>query len=179
MPIVAAICTQCGAGLQVDNSLDAAICPFCNVAFIVEKAINNYNTTNYVNNNISNSVVNIMNGGNDIEHLLQNVNTFMKIRKYNEAEKLLKDITMQFPEDYRGWLYTARLKENLVINLVDNENYKIALTLANENGIEDILSKEEKEELDIALKVRCPYCGAIINENDIYCDECGIRLCPY
>ena len=42
MPLVPAKCTQCGASLQVDNSLDAAVCQFCNTPFIVEKAINNY-----------------------------------------------------------------------------------------------------------------------------------------
>lgn len=49
MPIVPAICTQCGAQLDVDDSKEAAVCPYCNTAFIVEKAINNYHNT-YVTN---------------------------------------------------------------------------------------------------------------------------------
>lgn len=44
MPIVKAQCTNCGAALEVDQSLEAAICPFCNTPYIVEKAINNYIT---------------------------------------------------------------------------------------------------------------------------------------
>ena len=57
MPLVNAKCTNCGGVLQVDDSKEAAICPFCESAYVVEKAINNYNITN--NLNVSNSVVNV------------------------------------------------------------------------------------------------------------------------
>ena len=40
---VPAICTQCGASLEVDPSQEAAVCKYCGTPFIVEKAINNYN----------------------------------------------------------------------------------------------------------------------------------------
>ena len=50
-----AICTQCGGKLEVDPSQEAAVCPFCGTPFIVEKAINNYNTIN-VNNTVHNTV---------------------------------------------------------------------------------------------------------------------------
>lgn len=43
MPIVPAKCPQCGGDIEVDNKKDAAICKFCGSAFIIEKAINNYN----------------------------------------------------------------------------------------------------------------------------------------
>ena len=39
---VPAICTQCGAVLEVDPSQEAAVCKHCNTPFIVQKAINNY-----------------------------------------------------------------------------------------------------------------------------------------
>jgi predicted RNA-binding Zn-ribbon protein involved in translation (DUF1610 family) len=41
--MVPAICTQCGGTVEVDKTQDAATCPFCGAAFIIEKAINNYN----------------------------------------------------------------------------------------------------------------------------------------
>ena len=41
--LVPAICTQCGATLEVDPSQETAVCKFCNTTFIIEKAINNYN----------------------------------------------------------------------------------------------------------------------------------------
>lgn len=40
--LVPAICTQCGAQLEVDPKAEAAVCKYCKTPFIVEKAINNY-----------------------------------------------------------------------------------------------------------------------------------------
>ena len=44
--LVPAICTQCGARLEVDPTQDAAVCRYCNTPFIVEKAIQNYSVQN-------------------------------------------------------------------------------------------------------------------------------------
>ena len=51
MPLVQAKCTNCGAALEVDKGSEALICKHCGSAFIVEKAINYYQTynTTYVN----------------------------------------------------------------------------------------------------------------------------------
>lgn len=54
MPLVNAKCTNCGADLNVDSNKEAAVCDFCGSAFIVEKAINNYNITNNINANVVN-----------------------------------------------------------------------------------------------------------------------------
>lgn len=54
MPLVNAKCTNCGATLSVDNTKDALICQFCGSAFVVEKAINNYNITNNIKANTVN-----------------------------------------------------------------------------------------------------------------------------
>ena len=56
--MIPAKCTQCGANIQVDASKEAGICESCGTAFITEKAINYYNTTN----NIHANVVNIYGG---------------------------------------------------------------------------------------------------------------------
>ena len=40
MALVPAICTQCGAQIDVDDTHEAGICKFCGTAFITEKAIN-------------------------------------------------------------------------------------------------------------------------------------------
>lgn len=62
MTLVNAKCTNCGANLKVDCSKDAAICEFCGSAFIVEKAVNNYNTINQ--NKTHAHIVNIYDGTN-------------------------------------------------------------------------------------------------------------------
>ncbi len=61
MSLVEAKCTNCGAKMEVDNTKEAAICPNCNSAFIVEKAINNITNNIKNENNISNSNVTIIN----------------------------------------------------------------------------------------------------------------------
>ena len=60
MPLIQAKCTNCGANLEVDSSKDAAICPYCKAPYIVEKAINHYNTTNHIHAD----VVNMYGGAN-------------------------------------------------------------------------------------------------------------------
>lgn len=66
MPLVQAKCTNCGANLEINNTLDAAVCPYCNVPFVVEKAINNYNTANHINA----GVVNVY-GGNSADFVIR------------------------------------------------------------------------------------------------------------
>lgn len=41
-----AICTQCGASVEVDAQQEAAVCRYCGTPFIIRKAINNYNIQN-------------------------------------------------------------------------------------------------------------------------------------
>ena len=80
MPLVNAKCTNCGANLEVDNTKDAAICPYCGSAYIVEKAINNYNITNNTTNNINAEVVNVY-GGNSGDFVIRGG----VLEKYNGA----------------------------------------------------------------------------------------------
>ena len=54
MPLVEAKCTNCGAALSVDPAKDAAVCPYCGSAFIVDKAVTNYETTNNISANVMN-----------------------------------------------------------------------------------------------------------------------------
>lgn len=54
MKLVQAKCPSCGAEVQTDSDLEAAVCPYCGSAYIVERAIQNYskttvNSTEYVN----------------------------------------------------------------------------------------------------------------------------------
>lgn len=59
--LVPAKCTSCGGVLSIEQDKDAAICPYCGNAFIVEKAIQSFSATYVINNIQANTV--IMNGG--------------------------------------------------------------------------------------------------------------------
>lgn len=64
MNLVKAKCPNCGGELDVNAEAECLICKYCGCPFIVEKAINNFNTsvTNNVTNNIKADTVVVMNG---------------------------------------------------------------------------------------------------------------------
>lgn len=74
MPFVPAICTQCGAAVEVNDAHDAAVCPHCQTPFIIEKAINHYHTTQ--NYQINGGVVNI-HSGPSVEEIYKNARTLI------------------------------------------------------------------------------------------------------
>ena len=62
-------CTNCGASLTVDPSQKAAVCPFCNSAYIVEKAIQEYNIQVSGNLTVNGAQINI--NGKNLDNLLE------------------------------------------------------------------------------------------------------------
>ena len=91
MSLVKAQCTNCGGTLEVDNSKEAAVCPYCNTPYIVEKAINYY-----VTNNIS---VN----GDSVEKMISDAETMHNVlNDRKNAEEKYKEICKKYPADYRG-----------------------------------------------------------------------------
>lgn len=109
MPLVPAICTQCGARLEVDPNCEAAICKYCNTPFITEKAINNYNTT-YVTNigHLHADVVHI-NDDSSRDSRVKSGETFLKFNDYTSAEEVFSKLTKEYPYDYRGWWGLVRV----------------------------------------------------------------------
>lgn len=109
MPLVNAKCTNCGANLNVDRSKEAAVCEHCGSAFIVEKAIQNYNY--HITNNVNAQNVVITGKGNDEkERLLNNAKTNERFGDYKKAQSIYLQVTEDYPDDYRGWLGIALIK---------------------------------------------------------------------
>lgn len=103
MPLVPAICTQCGARLTIDPSQEAAICPFCNTPFVTEKAINNYNTTNVTNiGSLHADVVNLSDDRSR-DNRVKSGETFIKMQDYVSAERVFGKLAEDCPYDYRSW----------------------------------------------------------------------------
>lgn len=69
MALTAAKCPSCGANMQIDGTKEAGICQHCGTAFITEQAINHYNVTNNVTNNmtIANASI-VMNAEKEVEY---------------------------------------------------------------------------------------------------------------
>ena len=72
--LVPGTCTNCGASLQVDPSLQAAICPACGTPYIVQQAINNFSIGSIGNISVENAVFSIP-GGN-AENLVKRAISF-------------------------------------------------------------------------------------------------------
>lgn len=105
MPIVQAKCTNCGGILQINNEKDAAICPYCQTPYIVEKAISNYQVS------IKDSAVNIYTTGLSYDDKYESANSFLTVHKdYVQAEKIFEDLVKTNPNDYRGWWGVVRTK---------------------------------------------------------------------
>lgn len=96
MPFVKAKCTNCGGSLQVDSEKKAAICPFCNQAYVVEDAINNYIT------NIHANVVNITDD-RSANARIKAAEAFLKLGEWDKANQSYIEVCDLTPQDYRGW----------------------------------------------------------------------------
>lgn len=81
--IVPAICTNCGASLNVDSSQTAAVCPFCNSAYIVEKAIQEYRINVSGNVMVNGASINI--NGKNIDNLLERANQYGRDGDFDKA----------------------------------------------------------------------------------------------
>lgn len=105
MPLLPAKCPICGAILNIESEKEAALCPCCNNAFVVEKAINNYNTFNTIK---ADTV--IVNNESEKEQLNKNGELYIKLGSFEEAIRYYKQLVNKFPDDYRGWWGWIRCK---------------------------------------------------------------------
>lgn len=99
MSLLDAKCPNCGQILKVDDAKEAAICEFCGSAFIVEKAINNYNITGSVTIGEGAVIYN----SDSVDKLLANGETALRIKNYDLALETYSKCTKSYPEDYKGW----------------------------------------------------------------------------
>lgn len=81
--LVPAKCTSCGGQLTVDPSQQAAVCPYCGSAFIVDKAINNYNVTMNGNISVGGATINVQ--GLNSDNLIARANDFEDKNDFENA----------------------------------------------------------------------------------------------
>ena len=127
MPLVNAKCTNCGAPLQVDNSHEAAVCQYCGSAFIVEKAIQNFNY-HFTNNITAQNVIIAGKGEMEKERLLANAQTNENFKEYDKAFEIYSQVAEDYPDDYRGWYGKASMKTHKfkVLDISDREFTQIS-----------------------------------------------------
>lgn len=122
MPLVPALCTQCGSKLEIDSSQEAAVCPYCHTPFVTEKAINNYNTTNVTNiENLHADVVNVTDEFS-IENRIKAGNTFLNLGEYGKAGNVFHELSQDCPYDYRGWIGLIKVQSKMFTNFDVHRN---------------------------------------------------------
>ncbi len=102
-----AICTQCGAQIEVDETKEAGICKNCGTAFITEKAINNYVTQNTTVHNITENVTKIIIGNekDEANDYFKRGATQLKLKRYDNAVEQFEKATEKSPERAEYWFY--------------------------------------------------------------------------
>ena len=124
MPLVPAKCPECGGNVVVDSGKDAWICDFCKTPFIVETAINNYNTYNQNTYNIENAEIHVTEKS-DEEHLNSAEIFLTKIGNKNEARRIFEEVSKRSPQNYKSWWGLARIETNdFEFNETYLDNYK-------------------------------------------------------
>ena len=103
MPLVSAICTQCGSMIKVDDTHEANICCCCGTAIVTEKAIKKYIQNKTNSNNFTSAPIKA-NINNELEQLISAAKTFQQLGEYENAFNKYSQITREYPQDGRGWL---------------------------------------------------------------------------
>ena len=88
--IVPAKCTNCGASLSVGPTQSAAVCPYCNSAYVVEKAINEYNLSIEGNLTVNGATINI--NGKNLSNLLERAEQYAHDGDFDKATQYFNEI---------------------------------------------------------------------------------------
>lgn len=110
MSLVPAICTQCGSQLQVDPSQEAAICPSCHTAFIVQDAITEYTTTNITNIGSVHADVLHVSDEHSADNRVKSGETFISLGEFDSAYEIFQSLISDCPYDYRSWMGMVRVR---------------------------------------------------------------------
>jgi len=160
MSFVQAKCPSCGGILSIDNTMDAAVCEFCGLPFVLEKAINNYNTAfnsnRYTVNNFGvGAKVTMTDNSINISATTQRMFMFLEDRDFISADKYAERILDAEPENVQA--YIGKLLSELKLcsfdelrtvhifsRIKDNPNYKRIMQFGDEN-IKTEFARIEKE----------------------------------
>lgn len=162
MPLVPAKCTQCGASLTVDPSKEAAVCPYCSQAYIVEKAINFYNTTNVTNIDTLNADKVIIESSDSAASLLKAGETHIRLKNYTEAVLKFEEMCNKFPHNFRAWYGRLRALTNDFITYEEFKEYS-----SNEKW--DFFTKAMDQHTKNTSITSLKYCADLLSVCEKYC----------
>lgn len=87
--LVPAKCTECGGNININPNERLSICEYCGKPFVVQEAIQNFNTTYNITTNISNEikadVINVYDSSSNAENLLVRARNFLDTIQFDRA----------------------------------------------------------------------------------------------
>ena len=146
-------CTSCGANIEVNESMDAGICPYCHAAYVTEKAINNY--INNFTTNINNTFTKVVNGKveDEGEEEFARGLTLLKLNKFWEARKQFAKAIKKSPnvgKYYFYFSYAVTQKFKIINNFAHDDYYMYSDSDQYYSPISDffaLATDSEKDEL--------------------------------
>ncbi|MBR1568151.1 MAG: hypothetical protein IJ648_04245 [Lachnospiraceae bacterium] len=151
--LVPAQCTNCNAALEVNPAQDAAICPYCNTPYIVEKAIQNIHVNNHVN--IANASLNLdgvtlaINNQPtiDVDNYVKRAHTLRLTKEYDKAIEYLEKV-LDINADHSG------ANEEMTLCLISKARM---LPVKQIESIYDLLTKAQQYDRDTDHKLITDY----------------------
>lgn len=98
MPFLPVKCPNCGGNIELDDQREKGFCMYCGSQIVYKEAVQKMELSGVVS----------VKGVADVEKLLQNAETFVKLNVYKKASAILLRVTDDYPEDYRGWWQLAK-----------------------------------------------------------------------
>lgn len=124
MALVSLKCNNCNGNLSLEANKTIGFCPYCGAKYIHETPINNY-TTN-ITNTFHDTSITIVN--NEQDTLFKAAEAFMNMREYDAAAAKYRQITNNYPQNYKGWYGLAQaesyyLQKKIPIPLPKRDGY--------------------------------------------------------
>ncbi len=159
MPLVRAQCTSCGAALEVDESRASAVCPFCNMPYVIEKAVNQFRI-----NNTFHIEKAVFESADSEDKLLKRGIAQLEMREYKDAFEAFEKMTKLYPANYRGWLglvladsemnteceesaQRARYRQNALYQCPEEEKSKLGnMHISSQSRIENLTERIRQDE---------------------------------
>jgi len=163
--IVPAICTQCGGKVEVDAQRENAICQYCGMQFVVDKAINTYNVQHATVGHVDSVTINKTSA---VESVLSFVKDQQKRidekkkekmeeerRQREESDKFIKNywwlllLVMILPYVLLNSMSPEEKENEISINYsssqLEEKNYQDVVLILQENGFINIKTEAKKD----------------------------------
>ena len=157
MKLIAAKCPKCNADIEVNETLDKAICQYCGSTILIENAIQKHKME--ITGTIK--VDGIQSNKEKIEIILN----YLKIGNLDEATGILDELLKQNPFDKEALSIYIQVKTAILNDVIDELNQMnfIKKRMYKDN-IEDLLIENDADDLIEKLKVVSNDYNEIINE---------------